>query len=347
MQSLLSCSFGFDLRTSLSTAFLSLALSCSSEKAVFESPPPNASGADAVGSAGRPAVGGGSAAGSSGRAGAAGASLGDGARVSDGGSGGSGSGSSGSGGSGSGGSGSGGDDGGGDDGGGGGADGHETGASGAGGEVGAGGAADGGADGGEVVEVLDCSNERKLVSPLLVNFDDSDPSGPVLAQRFVFNTNGSPMTAVLVPYDDGSGAYALSLVANGVGGYVVRGANPAARLWGGGVKLSVPCLDASQFTGVAFRIEGRTPRGTAEFSLTIDGLQYVGHTFALPSGWTDVKVPFSALRGTGGSPPGLTTNGRKITEVTFSAQLNYVQQPGGWVATPGAFDIGVDAISFY
>ncbi len=341
MQSFLSVYFGFDLRASLSAALLWLVLSCSSEAAVFETPPPSALRADGASSAGKPAVGGrGGTADSGGRAGAAGASFGDGARASEGGSAGSGSGGSGSGGSGSGGSGSGDSGDGGDVGG---ADDPGTGVSGAGGEVGAGGAA----DGGEVVEVLDCSNERKLVSPLLVNFDDSDPSVHALAQRFVFNTEASPMTAVLIPYDDGSGAYSLSLVANGAGGYAVRAANPAAGLWGGGVKLLVHCLDASQFTGVTFRIEGRSPHGTAELSLTIDGRDYVGYSFALPQGWTDFKVPFSALRGTGDSPTDLTTNGRKITEVTFSAQLNYVQQPGGWVAAPGAFDIGVDAISFY
>jgi len=198
--------------------------------------------------------------------------------------------------------------------------------------------------GGRAVLGRTCANEVVLESPLVANFNDSDPKLNVFDIRFAFDAAGTPSTFAITSYTDGSGSYAVNLVDDGQGGYALQAENLLASKWGGGAKVALPCLDARQFTGLSFRIKGFTPHGDVEVSLTIGSGEYVGYSFAVPLLWTKLKVPFTALHGVGDSPVSLSTQGASITEITFSAQLNYA--PSG-MAIPGAFEMTIDDLGFY
>jgi hypothetical protein len=219
-----------------------------------------------------------------------------------------------------------------------------AGAAGSGGTAGT--SAGGGTAGGGGMEVFDCSHEVTLTTGLLTDFDSYDGVESPSSFRFTFNAPSAPVTGALTADGDGTGSYSLAFITR-ANGYAVSATNPRASDWGGGVILTLHCLDARAFSGLSFRVKGSTPAGTAEVGLTADGAS-VGYQFTMPADWTLMQVPFSAFQG-GSATPDATTNGAAISAVTFSSQLHYSQNrvTMQWEADPGAIEVSVDDVGFY
>ncbi len=204
------------------------------------------------------------------------------------------------------------------------------------------------ADGGE--EILDCTREAVMRSPLIAAFDDWNGEPDLYRWRFVFNKEsaGVPVTGTFGFYSDRTGDFSLDMVQGmGARGYAVSATNSNASSWGGGVQLLLHCVDASAYTGLQFSIKGFSPRNGGQFEVsvaeTVLDTEYKKELPLTGSSWTRCNVPFKDLKNGNES-----FSGRHIVGVRFSSQLNWVPiSATDYGPDPSRIEITVDSVGFY
>lgn len=221
-----------------------------------------------------------------------------------------------------------------------------------------------------------------LVSaPSITNFDDYAPGTAAGSYTYYLNAPPPASNAVLGAIQhigDGSdmngGTSVIStdmVTGEGGAGYALQISDSNATHWGGALLFFFPssgtgCLDAHDYQGLEFSIQGASPSGKIAVSLgMLDTIPVASNglcndaaasncenatiQLSLPSGaatWSDIKLPWSAFTpGIGSGGLCVPVTGQNIVQIVIQPLMSY--PPPNYQFAPGPYAIAVDNVQFY
>ena len=221
-----------------------------------------------------------------------------------------------------------------------------------------------------------------LVSaPSITNFDDYTPGTAAGSYTYYVNAPPTASNAVLgaiqhigdgSDMNGGTSVISTDMVTGEDGaGYALQISDSDATHWGGALLFFFPssgtgCLDAHDYQGLEFSIQGASPSGQIAVSLgmldtipvasnglcddaTASNCENAIIQLSLPSDaatWSDIKLPWSAFTpGIGSGGLCVPVTGQNIVQIVIQPLMSY--PPPTYMFAPGPYSIAVDNVQLY